>query len=135
MALTSADSIKEGKTIPSGALDHENGRRSFRELHKMHDEKLQQGALSAPNRLNKGDERRYISGPMNTSKNTELVLGFWAGSQVSQLAVRAGGHAAGWFVDGHDSRSCDEGCKECHEDQNSKHLVIEHLFSNLQSLV
>lgn len=41
--------------------------------------------------------------------------------------MSAGGDATCWFVDGHDCRSCDEGGKECHENQNSKCFVVEHL--------
>ncbi|KAE8099432.1 hypothetical protein FH972_017415 [Carpinus fangiana] len=64
--------VEEGKAVPAGALDHDNGRRSFRELHEMHDEELQN--LGAPGGLYEGDEGGYICAAMNAGQNAKLVV-------------------------------------------------------------
>lgn len=118
MPVTAAKAIEDRKAIPPDTLDHDNGGRSFSELHETQDEELdQKGLLGAPSGLNEANEAGCVSRPMNTSEKAELLLGVGGGGQVTQLPVRAGGDAtpAGWFVDGHDCRSCDEGGKECHE--------------------
>lgn len=67
MALASAKTIKEGKTISTDPMDHDDRRRAFCELDQMHDKEFENGILSASNGLNEGNDGGYISRVMNTS--------------------------------------------------------------------
>jgi hypothetical protein len=115
LPVAAANAIEERKAIPPSTLDHDNGRRSFSELHEMHDEELHKGLVGAPGGLDEANEGGYVSRAMDAGENAELVHGVGGGGQVTQLPVSAGGDATSWFVDGHDCRSCDEGGKERHE--------------------
>lgn len=69
MPVAAANPVEEGKAVPAGTLDHDNGRGSFGELHEMHDEELQKGLLVAPGGLYEGDEGGYVCRAMNAGEN------------------------------------------------------------------
>ena len=74
MPLTVPEAVENREAVLPDSLNHDDGGGTLGELHKVHDEELEDGLVGAARGLHESDKGRRIAGAVDAGKDSELVF-------------------------------------------------------------